>query len=164
MRNTQLVRVQFDSPDPKLAASIANAHAKAYIANMLDVRVDATKLATEWMGKRLEGLRQELLASEAKLQEYREKEQLVDVAGLRALPTQEINDLSSQLLEVRQTLAAAEIAYLQVKTGGRKDGKPARRSRHSCRRRHAPFPGSPGRLLSRRWPSWRNATGPHILK
>ena len=72
VRNTQLVRVQFDSPDPKLAASIANAHAKAYIANMLDVRADATKLATEWMGKRLEVLRQELLASEAKLQEYRE--------------------------------------------------------------------------------------------
>ena len=46
-------------------------------------------------GKRLEGLRQELLASEAKLQEYREKEQLVDVEGLRALPTQEINELSS---------------------------------------------------------------------
>ena len=91
MRNTQLVRVQFDSSDPKLAASIANAHAKAYIANMLDVRADATKLATEWMGKRLESLRQELLASEAKLQEYREQEQLVDVAGLRALPTQEIN-------------------------------------------------------------------------
>ena len=112
---TQLVRVQFDSQDPQLAATIANAHANAYIANMLNVRIDATKLATEWMGKRLEGLRQELLASETKLQEYREKEQLVDVAGLKALPTQEINDLSSQLLEVRQTLAAAEIAYLQVK-------------------------------------------------
>lgn len=113
--NTQLVRVQFDSSDPKLAANIANAHASAYIANMLDVRVDATKLATEWMSKRLEGLKQELLASEARLQTYRENEQLVDVEGLRALPIQEINDLSSQLLGVRQTLATAEIAYLQVR-------------------------------------------------
>jgi len=115
VRNTQLVRVQFDSSDPKLAASIANAHAQAYIANMLDVRGDATRLATEWMGKRLEGLRQELLASEASLQAYREQEQLVDVAGLKALPTQEITDLSSRLLEVRQARSAAEIAYLQVK-------------------------------------------------
>ena len=115
VRNTQLVRVQFDSPDPKLAASVANAHAKAYIANMLDVRADATKSATEWMGKRLDVLRQELLASEARLQAYREQEELVDVAGLRALPSQEITDLSSRLLEARQTREVAEIAYLQVR-------------------------------------------------
>ncbi len=112
---TQLVRVQFDSPDPKLAARIANAHAEAYIANMLDVRADATQSATEWMGKRLDGLRKELLASEAKLQAYREREQLVDVAGLKALPAQEVSDLSARLLDVRQRRSAAEIAYLQVR-------------------------------------------------
>ena len=113
--DTLLVRVQFDSSSPKLAATIANSHANAYIANLLDVRGHATMLAAEWMEKRLESLGQQLLSSEAKLQAYREKEQLVDVAGLRALPSQDITDLSSKLLDVRQALAAAEIAYLQVR-------------------------------------------------
>jgi polysaccharide biosynthesis transport protein len=71
------------------------------------------------MSERLEGMQQELRASEARLQEYREQEQLIDVNGLRALPSQEINDLSSRLLEVRQTRAAAEIAHRQITAAGR---------------------------------------------
>src|SRR5205823_3485588 len=39
---------------------------------------------------------------------------IVDVTGLKALPAAEISNLSSRLLEVRQTLASAKIAYLQV--------------------------------------------------
>jgi polysaccharide biosynthesis transport protein len=114
VRNTQLVRVQFDSADPKLAARVADAHAKAYIESTREARADATKSATEWMAARVESLRKELQASEASLQAYREQEQIVDVTGLKALPGAEISNLSSRLLEVRQTRAAAEIAYLQV--------------------------------------------------
>ncbi|TLZ06289.1 MAG: hypothetical protein E6K31_16370, partial [Gammaproteobacteria bacterium] len=114
VRMTQLVRVQFDSADPKLAASVAEAHAKAYIDSTLEARADATRSATEWMATRVESLRKELQASEASLQAYREQEQIVDASGLKALPAAEISNLSSRLLEVRQTLAAAKIAYLQV--------------------------------------------------
>src|SRR5947207_3223426 len=49
VRMTQLVRVQFDSADPKLAASVAEAHAKAYIDSTLEARADATRSATEGM-------------------------------------------------------------------------------------------------------------------
>src|ERR1700730_13986031 len=114
VRMTQLVRVQFDSADPKLAARVADAHAKAYIESTLEARADATRSASEWMATRVESLRQELQASEARLQAYREQEQIVDVTGLNALPAAEISKLSARLLEVRQTLAAAKIAYLQV--------------------------------------------------
>src|SRR5947207_10943751 len=48
VRMTQLVRVQFDSADPKLAASVAQAHAKAYIESTLQARAHATRSATEW--------------------------------------------------------------------------------------------------------------------
>ena len=114
VRMTQLVRVQFDSADPKLAASVAEAHAKAYIESTLEARADATRSATEWMATRVESLRKELQASEVSLQAYREQEQIVDVTGLKALPAAELSNLSSRLLEVRQTLASAKIAYLQV--------------------------------------------------
>ena len=114
VRNTQLVYVRFESPDPALAAKVATEHATVFIESMLDARVAVTESAAKWMSERLEGMQQELRASEAQLQAYREQEQLIDVNGLRALPSQEINDLSSRLLEVRQTLAAAEIAHRQV--------------------------------------------------
>src|SRR5882757_1846048 len=114
VRMTQLVRVEFESPDPRLAARVADAHAKAYIESTLEARADATRSATEWMATRLESLRKELQASEASLQTYREEEHIVDVTGVKALPAAEISNLSARLLEVRQTLAAAKIAYLQV--------------------------------------------------
>src|SRR6267378_2527968 len=114
VRMTQLVRVQFESADPRLAARVAAAHAKAYIESTLEARADATRSATEWMATRLESLRKELQASEASLQTYREQEHIVDVTGVKALPAAEISNLSARLLEVRQTLAAAKIAYLQV--------------------------------------------------
>src|SRR5207237_1186424 len=66
------------------------------------------------MATRVESLRKELQASEASLQAYREQEQIVDASGLKALPAAEISNLSSRLLEVRQTLASAKIAYLQL--------------------------------------------------
>src|SRR5882762_3248372 len=114
VRMTQLVRVQFDSVDPKLAARVADAHAKAYIESTLEARADATRSATEWMATRVESLHKELQASEYALQAYREQEQIVDVTGLKALPAAEISNLSSRLLEARQELASAQIAYLQV--------------------------------------------------
>jgi capsular exopolysaccharide synthesis family protein len=66
------------------------------------------------MTERLGGMEQALRESELKLQAFREKERLVDVEGLRALPTKEVNDLASRLVAVRQTLSQAEIAYLQI--------------------------------------------------
>src|SRR6266480_3554690 len=114
VRMTQLVRIEFESPDPRLAARVAEAHAKAYIESTLEARAEATRSATEWMATRLESLRKELQASEASLQAYREQEHIVDATGLKALPASEISNLSARLLEVRQTLASAKIAYLQV--------------------------------------------------
>jgi succinoglycan biosynthesis transport protein ExoP len=114
VRETQLVHVQFDSADPNLAARVADAHAKAYIDSTFNRRADATKSAAEWLAARVDSLRKDLQASEASLQAYREQEQIVDVSGLKSLPAAEISNLSTRLLEVRQGLATAQIAYLQV--------------------------------------------------
>ena len=113
-QGTQLVRVEFESEQPELAARVANAHAQAYIRLMRDQRVDVTQSAGTWMTERLGGMEQTLRESELKLQAFREREQLVDVEGLRALPTKEVNDLASRLVAVRQTLSQARIAYFQI--------------------------------------------------
>src|SRR6056297_2968589 len=116
VRGTQLVHVYFQSEEPALAARVANAHSEAYIRRMLNERGDVTESAETWMTQRLGGMEEALRQSERKLQAFREKEQLVDVEGLRALPAKEVNDLVSRLVAVRQTLSRAEIAYLQVST------------------------------------------------
>ena len=118
VQGTQLVRVHFDSPDPKAAAAIANQHAQAYVEGTLDARVAMTELAASWMRQRLEEMRQDLAASERRLQDFREQQKIVDAQGLRALPTQKINDLSARLVGVRESLSSAQISYQQVTRAG----------------------------------------------
>ena len=111
---TQLVKVGYDSADPRQAAAYANAHAAAYIDSILDARLSVTQSASSWMGKRVEELRKNLQNSEAQLQAYREQEKLIDVQGYQALPSLEINDLTSRLVNARRRLSGTKIAYLQV--------------------------------------------------
>ena len=114
---TQLVKIEFSSQDPILAADVANAHAQAYIDSMLDARLTVNNSASTWMSGQLDGLRSKMLESEAQLQQFREQEQLIDAEGLKSLPAAEINDLSMRLVEVRSELSQARIAYTQVYQG-----------------------------------------------
>lgn len=114
IQRTQLVRVHYDSPDPRMAATYANAHADAYIESILDARLSVTQSASSWMARRVEELRSNLQDSEARLQAYREQERLIDVDGIQALPTMQINDLAARLVDARRRLSTARIAYLQV--------------------------------------------------
>ena len=114
IERTQLVRIYYDSPDPRRAADSANAHADAYIESILDARLSVTQSASSWMAKRVEELRSRLQQTEADLQAYREQERLIDAEGVQALPTLRINDLSARLVDARRRLSTARIAYLQV--------------------------------------------------
>lgn len=127
LRDTQLIKVSYASTDPVQAAAYANAHAAAYIASILDARASVTQSALAWMGGRAEELRKNLRASEARLQAFREQEQLIDVQGFQALPALEVNDLSARLVKARRGLSATQIAYLQVygKESGALESVPA---------------------------------------
>lgn len=112
---TQLVKVSFESHDPTLAAAVANAHARAYIESYLDAKESMTRNASEWMVGRAEELRQKLTESEQRLQAFKEREHLLDVdTGIQALPTHELNDLSTKLIEARRELSENRNIFEQV--------------------------------------------------
>ena len=116
-RLTQLIHVSFDATDPELAAEIANAIVDGYIESNVETSHRITKRATGWLNERLSGLRKTLEESERALQQYRERERLVDTRGLaQSGAGRQIEDLTRALVEVRQKRAEAETAYNQIKT------------------------------------------------
>jgi len=119
-RNTQLVDISFDSPDPKLAVEVVNALGEAYIESDLEARLDTVRKANTWLSSRMQGLREKLTESERKLQEFREKERLVDVQGVVTISAKEIERTTDKLVEARNTRAAAESAYNKVRALGDK--------------------------------------------
>lgn len=114
VRNTDLVKIIFESTDPALAAAVANSLSNAYIESYLEQRLLSTQKASTWMSERLASLKATLDASEARMQDFLESENLVDIQGVAALNIQELDELTTQHNEARRARAEAETAFLQT--------------------------------------------------
>ncbi len=118
VRNTQLVKITFESESSQLAAEVANTVAEVFIESHLEAKLEMTQQATSWLNQRLDGLRVKLEASEAKLQAFQESEGLVDVEGVQGLAAQELNEITTQLMQTRKVMKQAESIYQLVQTRG----------------------------------------------
>ena len=114
VRNSQLIRLSFESPDREFAATVANTFADLYIENDLEARMQMTQKAAAWLTGRLKSLRENLEASERKLQEFRDRERIVDAKGVALGTSRQLEDLTSSQVAARQKVAELENAYNQV--------------------------------------------------
>jgi len=100
-KNTQIIKVAFESASPSLAAEVANALADAYIEDQLVSRVKLTKQATGWLEERLKVLKLNLEVSEKNLQDYMESHSLVDVKGVSTLTANELQELMIKMVNAK---------------------------------------------------------------
>jgi capsular exopolysaccharide synthesis family protein len=119
LRDTQLVEVSFEAETPVLARDIANEHAQSYIEADLEARLERTQTAANWLAGQVDGLKDKLTTSERQLQEYTEQEGVIDIEGVTALSSQELNDLTTKLVDVRRTLSEARVRRAQVQSARR---------------------------------------------
>ncbi|MDP2226537.1 MAG: polysaccharide biosynthesis tyrosine autokinase, partial [Moraxellaceae bacterium] len=114
VRNTQLVKISFESFDPKLSAAVSNAMARAYIESQMEARVAMTEQAADWLTSRLGALKESLDASEQKLQAYREQNDLVetgDAQGVMALSAKQLQDLTERQIQAQFKLSQISQRY-----------------------------------------------------
>lgn len=117
VRNSRLVKVNFDSPDPQLAARVANAYAEAFIAANLERRFEASSYATKYLEERLAQLKARLEDSERELVLFSEREQIVSVGeGSPSLSAQNLSQLNAALATVQDQRIKAEAKWKQAST------------------------------------------------
>lgn len=117
VRNSQLIRITYESHDPKFAADAANWVAEGFIEADLDSRLAMTQKAGAWLTERLTGLRKKLEESERGLQQFRERERIIDAKGVaQSGASKQLEQLSGGLISARQKKAEAEAAYQQVQS------------------------------------------------
>lgn len=116
--NTQVVEVFVESPDASLSAEIANTIATVYIESYIDAKLEMTGKATQWLNDSLQGLRGKLDTSEQKLAEFYESEQLVDIDGVIGLASEEVQQLSAQLIIAQVVLQSNQAIFDQVNKAG----------------------------------------------
>lgn len=111
---SSLIQISFESYDRNLAARIPNELAEIYIESDLEARVGMTERASQWLTERFQEIRTQLADSERALQEFREREQLVDVKGVKSTSAQVLTEAASDLTDAKSRRAEAENAYRQV--------------------------------------------------
>ncbi len=118
VRKTQLVKVSVESESAEMARAAANAMAQQFIESQLDAKVEVTQQAAGWLSDRLGGLKAKLEASERKLQQYREDNDLVDVEGVDTLVAKEIDQITEALVEARARRLELQGTYEQLQSLG----------------------------------------------
>jgi succinoglycan biosynthesis transport protein ExoP len=115
IRNSQLAQVSFTAYDKQLAAKVPNVLAETFIESDLDARVAMTQKAAEWLRDRMGELRTKVDTAERSLQEYRDRERIVDTKGLALSgASKQLEELTRGLVEARQKRAEAESGYALV--------------------------------------------------
>ena len=121
IRNSQLVDVNFQSPDPRLAARVVNELARQYIAQAADERVQVSQDASGWLTKQLETQRAQLEKSEMALQRYREQHDAVTLENPQNIVVQKLADLNGAVTKAKMERIERESKYeqlLAISTGG----------------------------------------------
>lgn len=114
VRNTQLVRIYFSSPNAQLSADLANALANVYIENTLESRLQMSQDAAQWLSGRLGGLRERVEEAENRLRAFREENSLVGSGSGDSLQAQSVNMLTGQLAAAQSARLDRERAYREV--------------------------------------------------
>ena len=86
VRASRLVKISFESPDPAVAARIANAVAANFISWNLERRYDASAQARKFLEDRLAQTRQALEDSQRRGNTFDQQNRLISVAGAAPAP------------------------------------------------------------------------------
>ena len=121
VRNSQLVQISFSSHDRELSAKVPNSVAETYVESDLDARMAMTQKAAEWLRERMGELRSKVDTAEKALQDYRDRERIVDAKGIALSGAgRQLEELTRSVVEARAKRAEAESAYAlvqQIKAG-----------------------------------------------
>lgn len=115
VRGSRVIKIAFESTDPKLAAEIANTHADTYIIGQLEAKFEATQKATSWLNEQLSKLRTKVADSEKAVEAYRSEHNLTRGTGDVGLLKEQLSELNSQLIVAKAKRAEAAARLAQVK-------------------------------------------------
>jgi capsular exopolysaccharide synthesis family protein len=115
--NTYLLLISYRSPNPQLAADVANAIATSYLAHTYDIRIRSSASMSAFMEKQLDELKAKMEKSSLALSEF---EKDLDVVN----PEEKTNILSARLLQLNTEYTTAqgdrvskEAAWNAIKSG-----------------------------------------------
>jgi capsular exopolysaccharide synthesis family protein len=113
VKNSKIVMVYYDDPEPELAATVANALADSYINMNLERRSDSTSYAKKFLDEQLVQTKSKLEESESKLVQYAKDKSIYNTDDKTTLVSQKLQGLSAALTDAEKDRITAESAFKQ---------------------------------------------------
>jgi polysaccharide biosynthesis transport protein len=109
--NSRLLDVTFSTTDPKLAATIVNAHVNNFIEQNFRSRYEATTQASNWLANQLDELKAKVEASEDARIQYERRNQIWTIDEKQDVTTQKLADLNRELTQAQADRINKEAVY-----------------------------------------------------
>lgn len=131
MRNSGVVSISYEGPNPQLITGITNTLVKSYIEQDWEKRYNMAKDALDWLNKQLKDVKIVLEESEAALQRYKKENDLIAIESVRSndnIASERQNVVLQKLMELNAavTNAKTERVRLEVLYNKLKEFKNAR--------------------------------------
>lgn len=114
VKNSKIVNIGFMSTNPYFAEAVANSVAKAYIEEILDMRMSASRYSLEWMTRKAEEEKAKLEKSEKALQDYMRANDIVTLQDKVAITPEKLTEFNSQLIRAETRRKELESLYSKV--------------------------------------------------
>ncbi len=118
IKNSRLVVVSYDSPNPELAAKVVNTLAKSFIDTTMERRFENSSYAKAFLSDRIKQVRANLEGSERKLVEYAGERAIVDMDAKQGILMQKLQALNARLTDVEAERIKAESRFQEMKNSG----------------------------------------------
>jgi succinoglycan biosynthesis transport protein ExoP len=118
VEGSRIVNLSFFSPNPELAALIANTTARAYIEETLEMKLDATRRSLQWMTKKAETEAVKLRKAEEDLQKYMKENNIVTIEDRMTVTPEKLSEINIQLVRGEARRKELEALYRQVRSAG----------------------------------------------
>jgi capsular exopolysaccharide synthesis family protein len=112
-QKSRIIDIEFESKDPLKAMRIVNNLMRLYLENQVQYQKRGMQKATERLEKIVAELRDEVIAAENAVQDYRTKSRLIEAKGA-SVTGQQLAELNSRLVQARAEEAAAAARLSQV--------------------------------------------------
>jgi chain length determinant protein tyrosine kinase EpsG len=97
-RESSVIEITFSGTDPDFAATMANAFAEAYQEKNIQLKVDPSQVASDYLAEKAKSLRNNLEKAQANLSKYQQQKGLTSVMGSMDVESARLNELSTQLV------------------------------------------------------------------
>jgi tyrosine-protein kinase Etk/Wzc len=115
VEKSRVIAIDFSSANPDLAAQVANTIAATYLSTQQAVKQDQTRAAGNWLAGEIEKMRTRVADAEAKVEEYRTRENLFSGSNNTSLPSQQLTEITSQIAAARGQKADVEARARQLR-------------------------------------------------